>query len=108
VLRADGSAATLERRYEILIERGALRLISGVRRQGIWAVRYSGSPASRPIELCTAWRIPERVTTCERFAVDTLPEGPLLTFGGRYWRLGPPIDSGTTRSRRGGRSRRPT
>jgi hypothetical protein len=106
VLRDDGTASTIQRRY-MLGGNGAWRLTLA-RWQGRWEVRYSEGPASVAVELCTEWRSPRAVTTCEPFKLDSLVTGRMLTFGGRYWRARPLANREPEKKRRVARTPSPS
>ena len=80
-LRADGEARSAERRYTL--DRTGWH-VARSSREGAWSIRYR---ASRPPQLCTAWRTPKVVETCEPVELldDSADGRMLLRFAGRHW-----------------------
>ena len=80
-LRADGEARSAERRYTL--DRTGWHVARSTR-EGAWSIRYR---ASRPPQLCTAWRTPKVVETCEPVELldDSADGRMLLRFAGRHW-----------------------
>ena len=83
-LRADGDAASAERRYTL--DRSGWH-VARAARAGAWSVRYR---ASRPPQLCTAWRTPKATESCDTVELldDSTDGRVLLRYAGRHWTRG--------------------
>jgi hypothetical protein len=83
-LRADGDAASAERRYTL--DRSGWH-VARAARAGVWSVRYR---ASRPPQLCTAWRTPKATESCDSVELldDSTDGRLLLRYAGRHWTRG--------------------
>ena len=81
VLREDGTAREIRRRYS-LDPRNSW-LLAREQFDGEWEMRYSGLSQ---VELCVTWRTPTESTSCSTAIPDSVDGRRMLTYAGRHWR----------------------
>jgi hypothetical protein len=81
VLREDGTAREIRRRYS-LDPRNSW-MLAREQFDGEWEMRYGGLSQ---VELCVTWRTPKEFTSCSTAVPDSVDGRRVLTYAGRHWR----------------------